>query len=148
MRGPYAVWFGDAPGRRVAMVRRIVFLALAAAALAGCGTGGSRAQARAAAERFYAAVGRHDGRTACAQMSPDLRRQLVQQESEGCARAVLKLQLQGSRAAAVRAYATSAQVVLAGGDTVFLGDGREGWRIDAVGCRPQGGGPYQCEVQA
>jgi hypothetical protein len=130
------------------LMRRIAPLAGLALALAGCGTGGARTQARAAVERLYAAYHRHDGRAACAQLSPDLRSQLVEDESVGCARAVLKLRLRGSTAAAVRVYATSAQVVLAHGDTVFLGDSPLGWRIDAVGCRSQGAGPYACEEQA
>jgi hypothetical protein len=48
----------------------------------------------------------------------------------------------------VRVYATDAQVDLAGGDTFFLGDTHEGWRLDAVGCRPKGRGPYECEEQS
>ncbi len=61
---------------------------------------------------------------------------------------MLGLSRHGSRAAIARVYATSGEVVLAGGDTVFLGWTREGWRIEAVGCQPQGGGPYDCEAQA
>jgi hypothetical protein len=124
-------------------------LAAAAAAAGGCGTGASGDQARAAAERLYTAVHRGDGATACAQLSPDLRAQLVKDQSTSpCAKAVLKLTLQGDRAAVVRVYATAAQVRLAGGDTVFLGEGRQGWRVEAVGCRPHDGGPYECEEQA
>jgi hypothetical protein len=48
----------------------------------------------------------------------------------------------------VRVYADAAEVQLSGGDTVFLSDTREGWRVDAVGCRPRGDGPYDCEEQA
>jgi hypothetical protein len=121
---------------------------LATFAALGCGTGGDRRQARAAAQTLYAAVQRHDGATACAQMSSNLRAQLVDDQGTGCAKAVLALALHGSRVAAVRVYADAAQVRLAGGDTVFLGDTREGWRVEALGCRPHGAGPYQCEEQA
>jgi hypothetical protein len=121
--------------------------ALAALACAGCGTGADQRQARTATERFYAAVAAHDGQTACAQLSPDLRAQLVKDESARCAKAVERLKLRGRRAARVRVYATSAMVDLAGGDSVFLDDTREGWRIAAVGCRPNGPGPYECEEQ-
>jgi hypothetical protein len=124
-------------------------VAAAAAMASGCGTGADRDQARAAAERFYAAVRQHDGRTACEQLSSSLRAQLVKdQPGDDCATAVLHLSLHGSRAAAVRVYATAGEVVLAGGDTVFLGDTRQGWRLDAVGCKPQGSGPFDCEEQA
>jgi hypothetical protein len=48
----------------------------------------------------------------------------------------------------VRVYATSAEVELAGGDTLFLDDTQQGWRLQAVGCHPNGDGPYECEEQA
>jgi hypothetical protein len=115
---------------------------------AGCGSAADRDQARAAAVLLYAAADRHDGTAACARMSPQLRAQLVSDEQVRCARAVLRLHLSGRDAAAVQVYADGAQVRFAGGDTVFLGDTREGWRVEALGCRPQGPGPYQCEEQA
>jgi hypothetical protein len=118
------------------------------AALAGCGTSTDRDQARAAAEKVYASADRHDGAAACAQLSPSLRAQLVDDEGAPCAKAVLRLHLRGQRPTAVRVYADAAEVQLAGGDTVFLGDTREGWRVEALGCRPHGAGPYDCEAQA
>jgi hypothetical protein len=119
-------------------------------ALAGCGTGADQRAVRAATERFYSAVQAHAGRTACALLDPDTSLQLVKDEQEpDCASAVLKLELHGSRAASVSVYATSAQVRLAGGDTVFLGFTRNGWRIEAVGCRTvPGGGPLECEEES
>jgi hypothetical protein len=130
---------------------RVLAAAAAAAALltSGCGTGADRRQARAAAERFATAVQAGDGATACAQLSPPLRQQLVtDQPGKRCAKAVLGLSVHGRRASAVRVYATSAEVELAGGDTLFLDDTREGWRLQAVGCHPDGDGPYECEEQA
>jgi hypothetical protein len=130
----------------------VLLLALAlvtAAAATGCGTADDQRQARAAGERFATAVQRGDGATACAQLSPALRQQLVKdQPGSRCAKAVLQLSLHGRRASAVRVYATAAQVDLAGGDTLFLGDTRQGWRLEAVGCRRSGEGPYECEEQA
>lgn len=123
-----------------------IVLAVLGGALVGCGTGDDRAEVRAAVERFYRAVERDDGRLACAQLSPDLRASLSKsREGRGCRRAIRTLALKGGRPAAIRVYATSAQVDLDGGDTVFLGHSRLGWRIDAVGCRPKDGGPYDCE---
>ena len=49
--------------------------------------------------------------------------------------------------AAVRVYALSAQVRLAGRDTAFLADTKLGWRIEALGCRAQGPGPFDCEAE-
>jgi hypothetical protein len=115
---------------------------------AGCGTSADRDQARGVALMLYAAAERHDGATACAQMSPSLRVQLVDDHGSPCAKGVLDLKLHGRRPATVRVYADAAEVQFAHGDTVFLGDTREGWRVEALGCRPQGQGPYKCEEQA
>jgi hypothetical protein len=85
-------------------------------------------------------VSNHEGRTACA---------LLSEPPPDCPSVVLKLSLHGSRASSVSVYATSAQVRLQGGDTVFLGFTRNGWRIDAAGCRTvPGGGPLECEQES
>ena len=130
--------------------RRVGLLPLIALpALAGCGRSGDHAAARSVAEGFYSAVSRHDGAGACARLSTDARAALEQQASATCARAVLQLNLSGRRAHIVRVYSTNAAVELLHGDTVFLQDTRQGWRISAAGCRPQGRGePADCEVQA
>jgi hypothetical protein len=128
--------------------RALMLSLLVAASAAACGTSTDRDQARSAAQTLYAAVQRHDGALACAQMSPSLRAQLVKDEGSPCAKAVLKLQLHDGTPETVRVYADSAEVRLRHGDTVFLGDTREGWRVEALGCQPQGPGPYDCEAQA
>jgi hypothetical protein len=131
---------------------RTLLLALclltAVGGVAGCGadTGAAGDQARRATQTLYAAAAGHDGTTACAQMSPALRAELVDDEGERCAKAVLSLHLNGRAPDAVEVYADNALVRLAGGDTVFLSDTREGWRVDALGCRPKGPGPYDCEA--
>jgi hypothetical protein len=134
------------------MQLRVAGLALCVAGLvlSGCGTGGDQREVRSATERFYAAVQHRDGRAACALLDSDTASQLVKDQQEpDCARAVLKLQLHGSQAASTSVYGTSAQVRLAGGDTVFLGWTHNGWRIDAVGCRVvAGGGPLECEEES
>ena len=49
----------------------------------------------------------------------------------------------------MRVYSTDAAVELLRGDTVFLQDTAEGWRIDAAGCRPQAHGkPADCELES
>jgi hypothetical protein len=133
------------------MSRVLVLLSclLAATALAsGCGTSAAEDQARVAARTLYAAAERDDGQAACAQMSPSLRAQLVDDAGSACAKAVLDLKLQGRTPESVRVYADAAIVRFADGDTVFLGDTAEGWRVEAVGCTPDGPGPYDCEEAA
>jgi hypothetical protein len=84
---------------------------------------------------------------ACARLSADTRKALEQQKSAPCARAVVQLDLSGRRAHSARVYSVDAAVELTRGDTVFLQDTPQGWRISAAGCRPQARGePADCEV--
>ncbi len=119
--------------------------------LAACGTSDDRDQARSAAERLYAAVEAGDGAAACEQLSTSAREELESQEQKACAEAILALDLAtaGARADGVEVFSTSAAVHLTGGDTVFLDDTRQGWRVSALGCREQApDAPADCEVQA
>jgi outer membrane murein-binding lipoprotein Lpp len=138
--------------RRRAGARRSVGVVTAASllvlGLAGCGTNADADQARRAAQTLYVAAARHDGSRACAQMSPSLRAQLVDDDGGPCAKAVVGLDLAGRTVDEVKVYADAALVRFTGGDTVFLGDTAQGWRVEALGCRPQGHGPYDCEEQA
>jgi hypothetical protein len=134
------------PKRMLRPLFLVLSLMALGGALTGCGTDADRDHARRATQVLYTAVERHDGTTACAQMSPSLRAELVGDEGERCAKAVLDLDLSGRTPDRVEVYANEARVRLAGGDTVFLSATREGWRVDALGCRPQGKGPYDCEA--
>jgi hypothetical protein len=123
--------------------------AVVGVSLVGCGTGGDRDAVRDAAQGLYRAAADQHGEAACARMSPSLRQALVADEGERCAKAVLDLDLSGRAARDVEVYADEAIVRMAGGDTVFLGDTALGWRVDALGCRPEAAGePYDCEAEA
>ena len=127
----------------------IVAVALLAAALCACGRAGDRQTVGAIAVQFYAAVDRHDGVRACTLLSADTRKALEEQESEPCEKAVEHLDLTGGPVGSVGVYSTEAAVELRGGDTVFLQDTKEGWRIAAAGCRPSGHEePADCELEA
>ncbi len=129
--------------------RHVLPLCAGLLALAGCGRAGDRATVTSVAEGFYAAVADHDGTRACARLGAETREALEQQASAPCARAVVHLDLSGRRAQIVRVYSVDAAVELARGDTVFLQDTPQGWRISAAGCRPQARGePADCEVQS
>lgn len=118
-------------------------------ALAGCGTGTDRAQVRTVTERFFTALDAHRNGDACRQLSPALRTSLAQEHAvQRCAAAVGKVKTRGSAVDVVHVYATSARLDLADGESVFLSAMRDGWRIDALGCRPRASGPYECEEQA
>jgi hypothetical protein len=124
-----------------------VALGAVALALSGCGRDGDRQSVRTVVDGFYAAVRDHQGDRACALLSVDTRQALEQEESESCGKAVGKLHLDDGRPGSVRVFSSEASVELVGGDAVFLGDTKGGWRISAAGCRLQGDKPADCELE-
>jgi hypothetical protein len=130
---------------------RFAVLALAIVT-AGCGRAGDRADARAVTTRFLAALERGDGAAACAQLSPATRVTLEDQEGKPCREAVGSLGLQASPVTRLQVYVTNAKADLADGDSAFLSQGADGWRLSAVGCRPARGkpadAPFDCTLEA
>jgi hypothetical protein len=98
-----------------------------------------------------AAVESGDGEVACAQLSPQTRGQLEEQEQRQCREAVTELRLEAGSVARVRVYALNAMVELSSGEAEFLEQGAQGWRLSAVGCEPQAGKPadrpYDCQLE-
>jgi hypothetical protein len=132
---------------------RIALLAiLAAVALAGCGQDANGDTVRAVTARFYAAVERHDGALACAQLDPTTIKQLEQDEKGTCAKAVEALGLTPTSIARVEVYVTNAKVDLTNGASAFLEQTTSGWKLEALGCRPTAGDPQVhplgCTVQS
>ena len=133
------------------MKRRCVGLALLAVALPGCGTADDRDQARAAAERFYAAFRHHDGAAACAELSDGAVQALEQQEGKPCAQAVTGLDLKGGAVQHVEVYITNAKVDLAEHVSAFLGREPSGWKISSVSCAHDdkpADHPFTCELES
>jgi hypothetical protein len=132
-------------------IRTAPVLLACALLLGACGTSDDRDQARVAVERLYAAVAAQDGAGACAQLSTSAREELESQEKSACEEAILGLDLEtdGAEAASVEVFMTSAAVQLSTGETAFLDDTPQGWRVSAVGCSGQTSDtPADCEVQA
>ena len=130
----------------------VIAVLTAALALAGCGRDADVAATQAVTERFFSALQSGDGEQACAQLSPHTRSELESQEQRSCREAVTELQLEGGRVATVEVYVLNAKVDLSSGEAAFLDQGREGWRLSAVGCKAEDGKPadlpYDCELQA
>ena len=125
---------------------RLALVIVGVIGLWGCGTAADRAQVRATTTRFFSALDAHHGAAACMQLSPALRTTIAQEQSaRRCADAVGKVRARRSPIAVVQVYATSARADLASGESVFLSAMRDGWRIDALGCRPRSSGPFDCE---
>ena len=117
---------------------------------AGCARDGDRTTVRAVAGSFFAALESGDGARACEQLSPDTRAELESQEQSSCREAVTGLGLQGGAVVSANVYLLNAKVDLSSGESAFLDQGQEGWRISAVGCTPTGkpaDRPYDCELE-
>jgi hypothetical protein len=134
------------------MRMRAIVVVLGALALGGCGQGADRREVRAVAARFYAAVGHHDGATACGQLSQETLKTLEQQEKAACDQAVGALGLTPARVDRIEVFIVNARVLLSNGASAFLDRTAQGWRISALGCRPTGGDPRDhplgCAVQS
>ena len=126
-------------------------LAAAAVAAAGCGQSDDRATVRATVDRFLTAYTADEGAQACAALSTDTRKELESQESRPCPEAIAAVELDGGAVTRVRIAVTNAKVDLATGESLFLSEQASGWRISALGCRPQGAParqPFDCELEA
>ena len=132
-------------------IRLILLLIATVAAIAGCGGSANDAAVRGVAGRFLDGVGSGDGKTACAQLSPQTRAELEKSEQRQCSAAVTQLKLHPGRVARVDVYVLNAMVELTSGETEFLEEGSQGWRLTAVGCTPRAGEPvdqpYDCKLQ-
>jgi hypothetical protein len=131
--------------------RRMAALGLAAACLAGCGGDGARSDVRAVSDGFLRALGQHDGAAACRALSDQARAHLENEEGKPCAEAIGGLGLRPSAVRRVQVFVSNAKADLADGDSLFLSDGVDGWRLDAIGCTPEGGKPadrpYDCALE-
>jgi hypothetical protein len=138
---------------RALRARELVAIALLAAGCgsAGCGSGTEVVDVRAVSERFSTAVEAQDGERACAQLSPQTRSQLEEQEQRQCREAITGVRLEPGSVARVQVYMLNAMVELSNGEAEFLEQGQEGWRLSAVGCTPQKDKPrdhpYDCQVE-
>jgi hypothetical protein len=119
---------------------------------AGCGSSGERARATVVAERFYAALASGDGATACAQLSPDTRKALEDDERKPCREAIGGLSIEPGSPTKLELYLTNAKADLDNGESAFLSLTADGWRLSAVGCKPGDGPPadvpMDCELEA
>jgi hypothetical protein len=127
-------------------------LIVAATLLAGCARDDDGRAVSAVTERFLQALERGDGRAACALLSPAAALALEREEGERCAQAIGGVRAEAAPVRRAQVYVVSAKVDLASGESAFLSATRDGWRLDAVGCRPQGAKPadlpYDCELEA
>lgn len=134
------------------MLSRVLPVLAAVLALPACGTSDDRAQARATTERFAAALRSHDGSAACGQLTAAARQQLASQSGQSCRAVITRLKLSDGPVRRVEVFVTNARVELGGQESAYLDREPQGWRLSALGCKPQQGKPrdrpLNCEVQA
>ena len=125
-------------------------LAAVAAAAIGCGTADDRAQVRGTSERFFADLQRGDGAAACRELGEEAIKQLIQEEQAPCTEAVTRLKVTPGAVGRVEVFVTSGKVDLVNGASAFLNRSPGGWKLSAVGCRPDvkpADRPYDCELE-
>jgi hypothetical protein len=130
----------------------VALIVVTATTLAGCGRDEDRRAVSTVTERFLRAVARDDGGAACALLTRGAVMALEREEGRRCAVTIIDVRVTPAPVARAQVYVTSAKVDLRGGESAFLSTTPAGWRLDAVGCRPQGGKPadlpYDCELDA
>ena len=88
-------------------------------------------------EPFLAAVDAKQGAVGCGVLAADTRKSLESEESKPCPTASARSRSRAARWCTSTVAMTSAKVDLAEGETFFLSEEASGWRISALGCRPQ-----------
>lgn len=115
-------------------------------AAAGCGSDISTAVSSTAG-RFYAAVASGNGAAACALLAPSTVHEVQQSEQAPCGTAIMKEDIPAAgQVVDQKRYGDQAQVRLSG-DTAFLAQFADGWKVVAVACTPRGEQPYDCKVK-
>ncbi|TQK42660.1 hypothetical protein FBY35_4088 [Streptomyces sp. SLBN-118] len=129
-------------------VPTVALTVLALATLAGCGgTGPREAGASEASEHFERQLVAGRTGAACGALAPGTRMELEESEHKPCSEALAAEQLpEGGSVRKVDVYGRQALVVLEG-DTLFLSQFADGWKVVAAGCRPEPDKPYQCTVK-
>ena len=102
--------------------------------------------ARAAGERFQAAVRSHDADAACRLLSDEARGNLETGSRMACAQAISRLELPDGGARSIEVWGGNAQVRLDTG-VMFLAQFKAGWKVTGVGCRSRPDQPYDCDIE-
>ncbi|MFF0558891.1 hypothetical protein [Streptomyces sp. NPDC004266] len=133
-------------------LRRVPLLlgvAAAVVALSACGASQARRDGATRAGRFFEeSLGSGNFRVACELLAPESRDQLEEEEKKPCAQALASQDLpRGGGVRGVDVHGRQALLRLHG-DTLFLSQFDEGWRVTAAGCAPEPGDtPYSCVLK-
>ena len=126
----------------VAALRALLLLAAAALALTGCSSAAAPEVEQVATTFEDPAA---DPAARCDLLIPAPRAALEASESAPFPDVIEDLPLEGGSVESVEIWGGTAQVELSG-DTLFLSETGDGWRITSAACTPRGEAPYDCEV--
>lgn len=127
----------------------LVGASAAVAVLCACGAPQARQDGAVRAGRaFEDALAAGAYGAACELLAPESREQLEEDGKQPCARALPSQGLpRGGGAARVDVHGRQALLRL-DGETLFLSQFDDGWRVTAAGCVPEGGDePYRCALK-
>jgi hypothetical protein len=115
-------------------------------ASAGCGSDISSAVS-SVANRFYTAVASGNGAAACALLAPPTRDEVERSGEAPCSSAILDEDIpDAGQIVEQKRFGDQAQVRLRG-DTAFLAQFTDGWKVFAAACTSRGELPYDCKVK-
>ncbi len=114
-------------------------------ALSGCTPSGHSA-ARAAGDRFQAALRQDDSNGACQLLSEEARGSLGPASGRPCVTALDDFNLPAGPVRSVEVWGDNALVRLDVG-VLFLARFQAGWKVTAAGCAPRAKMPYDCDVE-
>jgi len=122
---------------------------LAVLVLGGCGVDATQSRAAGAVALEFALAASDDPQKACELLAPETEDEVS--DGADCAGALAEAGVPsasaGDRPRHTEVWGTNALVEV-GTDTLFLARFRDGWRVTAAGCRPQGPDrPYDCSVK-
>jgi hypothetical protein len=101
---------------------------------------------RSTAREWLAAAEARDAARLCALLTPAAA-ESVATGDETCEQALGNLDLPGGGPVGDAELWSDQAQVRAGSDTLFLVRLGAGWRVNAAGCTPRGGRPYDCDVE-
>ncbi|MEV6283896.1 hypothetical protein [Kribbella sp. NPDC051770] len=124
----------------------VILTGLVLVTATACGTNLSSPSSHAA-EQFYRALAAGDGAAACELLAPQTREEVEDSAEAPCRTAILDEDIPAAGAVTgLHQYGDQAQVRLSG-DTAFLAEFGNGWKVVAAACTPRGERPYDCKVE-
>jgi hypothetical protein len=129
-------------GRRAPVVPAVLLLALT-----GCaGQGNAENHNAESAAVAFAAAAKSSPAAACDLLAPETRKELESTDGPCAGSLPQQVDSAGGSVREVQVYGKDAIVHLSD-DTVFLARFRDGWRVTAASCTPQGDRPYDCKIK-